>query len=322
MNRRHFLQQSGLITTSAFSAPYIFPQSLGSATGAAAKKRKFTMSLDPGAIGVEADQQQLIKYAAEYGFEAVTPFPDFLAGLSDDQRSELLKDMQQKKIVWGVAGLPVQFRTDDDTFRTDMKALPRLAKGLQQAEVSRVSTWIMPNHAELNYLKNFKQHADRLGEIGRVLADHNLRLGLEYVGPKTLRDANKYAFVHTLEETQSLIEETRQSNIGVVLDSFHWFTAEEDVKDILTLSNKEIVACDLNDAYKGRTALEQVDGQRELPLATGIIDAKGYLEALITIGFDGPVRAEPFNQKLRDMPDKQAVATTAEAMKEAFNLVS
>lgn len=280
------------------------------------------MSLDPGAIGVSADQKQLIAYAAEYGFEAVTPFPDYLAKLSQEDSQALLNDMQQKGISWGVAGLPVQFRTDEDTFRTELKALPKAALGLQQAKVTRMSTWIMPNHAELNYLKNFKQHAERLREVSKILEDHQIRLGLEYVGPKTLRDAKKYAFVHTLEETRALIEEIGQPNVGVVLDSFHWFTAEEDVKDILTLSNKDVVAGDLNDAHEGRTAVEQIDGQRELPLATGIIDAKAFLEALITIGFDGPVRAEPFNQALRDMPNPEAVATTAEAMKEAFNLVS
>lgn len=318
MNRRHFLQQTGLTAAVVASSAYLVPP------GAMAhpQQRKFTMSLDPGAIGVKADQRQLLNYAAEYGFEAITPYSEFLADLSDSERRELLNEMQEKNIVWGVAGLPVQFREDEDRFRSDLKALPRLAEGLQQADVTRVSTWVMPNHAELNYLKNFEQHAERLREIAKVLADHDLRFGLEYVGPTTLRHAKKYAFVHTLEETMTLIDEIGQKNVGVVLDSFHWYTAEEDVKDILTLTNDDIVAGDLNDAHAGRSAIEQIDGQRELPMATGLIDVKSFLDALVQIGFDGPVRAEPFNQALRDMPDDKAVATTAAAMKKAFSLVS
>jgi len=319
MNRRRFLQQSGVATAGvAMSQTIVMPAT----TATQPQERKFTMSLDPGAIGVKADQQQLLDYAIEYGFEAITPFSDYLTDLSDDQRNELLDKMKQAGVVWGVAGLPVQFREDEDRFRTDLKALPRLAEGLEKANVSRVSTWIMPNHAELNYLKNFEQHSERLREVAMVLADHNLRFGLEYVGPTTLRHAKKYAFVHTLEETMALIEGIGQKNVGVVLDSFHWYTAEEDVKDILTLSNEDVVAGDLNDAYAGRSATEQIDGQRELPMATGLIDMKAFLDALVEIGFDGPVRAEPFNQALRDMPDDKAVATTAEAMKKAFALVS
>ncbi|MEM9674150.1 MAG: sugar phosphate isomerase/epimerase family protein [Bacteroidota bacterium] len=319
MNRRRFLQQSSAVAAGAtMSQAIVIP----TAATAQPQERKFTMSLDPGAIGVKADQQQLLDYAIEYGFEAITPYSDYLADLSDDQRSELLDKMKQKNVVWGVAGLPVQFREDEDRFRTELKELPRLAEGLHKANVTRVSTWIMPNHTELNYLKNFEQHSTRLREVAKVLADHDLRFGLEYVGPTTLRHAKKYAFVHTLEETMALIDGIGQKNVGVVLDSFHWYTAEEDVKDILTLTNDDVVAGDLNDAHAGRSAVEQIDGQRELPMATGLINVKEFLDALVEIGFDGPVRAEPFNQALRDMPDDKAVATTATAMKKAFDLVS
>ena len=276
------------------------------------------MSLDPGAIGVQVDQLTLIKLAAQHGFEAVTPYPSFLV----DDAQKAVAALQQKNLVWGVAGLPVEFRQDEAKFKGDLAELPRLAKGLQKAKGTRMSTWIMPTHAELNYLKNFRQHADRLQQVARVLDDHGIRLGLEYVGPKTLRDRDKYAFVSTLEETRALINEIGQSNVGVVLDSFHWYTAEETVDDILTMTNQEVVACDLNDAHQGRAPCEQIDGERELPLATGLIPTKDFLQALIKIDYDGPVRAEPFNRALNELDDQAAVARTAKAMHRAFDLVS
>ena len=313
MHRRQFLQQSTL-TAASF---VVFPLA-----PAFAASRKFTMSLDPGAIGVKADQLQLISLAAQHGFEAVTPYASFLAEQDDTAIADLLANMRKKKLVWGVGGLPVEFRKDEATFTSEMAELPRLAKALQKAGGTRMGTWIMPNHAELNYLKNFQQHADRLRQVAKVLHDHGIRFGLEYVGPKTLRDAKKYAFVSTLEETRALIDAIGQPNVGLILDSFHWYTAEESVDDILTLTNQEIVACDLNDARAGRSPREQIDGERELPMATGVIPVKGFLEALIEIRYDGPIRAEPFNQVLNAMEDKQAVATTAAAMKKAFNLIS
>ena len=313
MQRRHFLQQSILCASASLVS---FP-----GLSNWAPSRKFTMSLDPGAIGVAADQRQLIDWAAEYGFEAVSPFPTFLAEQDEAARADLLATMKEKNIGWGVAGLPVEFRKEATTFRTDLKALPRMAKALHQAGATRIGTWIMPNHAELNYLKNFQQHTDRLREVATVLQDYNLRLGLEYVGPKTLRNAQKYAFIATLEETQALIDAIGLKNVGVTLDSFHWYTAEESVDDILTLTNTEIVACDLNDARRGRGPQEQLDGERELPMATGLIPAKEFLEALVKVGYDGPVRAEPFSQPLNDTEDQQAIATTARAMKQAFALL-
>jgi hypothetical protein len=43
---------------------------------------------------------------------------------------------------------------------------------------------------------------------------------------------------------------------------------------------------------------------------------------LVEIGYDGPTRAEPFNQPLRDMDDEDALKATADAMKKAFKLAS
>ncbi len=279
------------------------------------------MSLDPGAIGVQVGQLELVELAAQHGFEAITPYPTFLADQNAGAVTGLLVDMKKKKLVWGVAGLPVEFRKDESKFKADLAELPRLAKALQTARGTRMSTWIMPTHAELNYLKNFQQHVDRLQQVARVLDDHNIRLGLEYVGPKTLRDRDKYAFVSTLEEVRALIADLKQPNVGVVLDSFHWYTAEESVDDILTLTNREVVACDLNDAHRGRSPREQIDGERELPVATGIIPTKDFLKALMKINYDGPVRAEPFNQVLNELDDQAAVAATAAALQQAFRLL-
>jgi sugar phosphate isomerase/epimerase len=314
-NRRSFLQKAGLLGSLSLAAP-------GLLTASFTDRRQFSMQLDGNAIGVDVGQRELIELAHEYGFESVSADPAYLASLGEREMEALKTDMQNKMLVWGHAGLPVQFRKDATTFSDGMKRLPELAEGLQRAGVTRMTTWIMPNHSELNYLQNFRQHSVRLREVAAVLEGHNLLLGLEYVGPKTLQNANKYPFLSSMAETRELIAAIGKANVGYVLDSFHWYTAHEDVNDILTLDHRQIVACDLNDARSGLGPDEQIDGKRELPLATGIIDLKGFLEALMRVGYAGPVRAEPFNQALRDMPDKRAVDATSKAMKSAFALLS
>jgi sugar phosphate isomerase/epimerase len=61
-----------------------------------------------------------------------------------------------------------------------------------------------------------------------------------------------------------------------------------------------------------------VDGRRELPAATGVIDVKSFVGALEKIGFDGPVRAEPFNEAVRKMAPDEAAAAAIAGMKKAF----
>ena len=285
-------------------------------------ERKFTMALTPGSIGVKADQRKAIELAHYFGFETVEAYARDLAGLSDSELKDLRDEMASKHVAWAMAGLPVDFRRDEELFREGMKTLPEAAQTLQRAGVTRLSTWLSPVHASLTYLQNFKQTSARLREIATVAADHGLRFGLEYVGTKSLRMRQTHQFVHTMAETKELIAEIGKPNVGFVLDTWHWWTADETAADVLTLTNKDIVSCDLNDAPKDIPKEEQQDGSRELPLATGVIDVKPFLEALVKIGYDGPIRAEPFNKTLSDMADEDACATVAEAMRKAFALVA
>ena len=178
-----------------------------------------------------------------------------------------------------------------------------------------------PTHDSLTYLANFRQHQQRLSEVAQILADHQLRFGLEYVGPKTSWTAGRFPFVHTMTEARELLAAIAQPNVGLVLDSWHWYTAHETRDDLLSLSNQDIVACDLNDAPQGVEIDAQVDSRRELPAATGVIDLKAFLSALVELGYDGPVRAEPFNRDLNALPNAEAVAATAAALNKAFALI-
>ncbi len=241
-NRRDFIKKAAIASSLAF-VPFT---SLKSMT--LKGKRKFKMGINPGAIGVRLDQNQLLKKAVEYDFESIVAYSSTLAEWSDAQIDEFVAKMKSKKISWGASGLPMDFRKDQATQQKGIDGLPKHAKALQKAGVTRMSTWIMPTHKELTYLENMKQQSGRLKEAAKILGDNGINLGLEYVGPKTLMARDKYSFVHTLAECKELIDATGESNVGVQLDSFHWFCAGETKADLLTLSNEDIVTVDLNDA--------------------------------------------------------------------------
>jgi len=161
-----------------------------------------------------------------------------------------------------------------------------------------------------------------LGAVAKVLRDHGVRLGLEYVAPKTTWASRRYPFIHTMAEMKELIAEMDAGNVGFVLDSWHWWHAGDSAADVLSLKGTDVVAVDLNDAPAGIAKDAQVDNHRELPCATGVIDVGAFLNALNQIGYDGPVRAEPFNQAVNKMPKEEACTTTAQAVKRAFALIA
>ncbi len=283
--------------------------------------RKMTIHLTPGAIGVKADQMETLELAHYYGYEAVEPQPAYLASISLDRIRRVKDFLASRHLVWGSASLPVDFRFTDEKFTEGLNALPAQAKALEQAGVTRMGTWLNPSHDSLTSRRNFDLHVKRLRAIAGVLAQHNIRLGFEYVAPKTLWASRRYPFIHTMAETKELIAAIGANNTGFVLDSWHWYTAHETGEDILSLANKDVVSVDLNDAPAGIPVDQQIDSVRELPCATGVIDAAAFLNALQTIGYDGPVRPEPFNEALRKMPSGQALSVSLAAMQKAFSLL-
>jgi sugar phosphate isomerase/epimerase len=280
-----------------------------------------TMQLDCGSIGVKASVPEALGHAQRHGFDSITADSGWLASLNESGLKGFLEEMKAKGVVWANSGLSVEFRKTDEEFQTGMKALPARAAALRRAGVTRVGTWISPASDTLTFLENLKQHGRRLREVAAVLGDQGCRLGLEYVGPRTSWSTRRFVFVHNMREMRELIAEINKPNVGLLLDSWHWFTAQETVADLMTCSAKEIISVDLNDAPAGLPVEQQKDNMRELPCATGVIPVADFLNALNKIGCDAPVRCEPFNAPLRAMTPEDALKTTAAAMKKAFALI-
>ena len=318
MNRRTFLH-----TASTLAAAATLPTTaLSGAAGSPAAGRKMTLALIPGSIGVSVKtQRELNDLAQRHGFESVEPRTEELAAMSAESLAATLADLKARQLSWAAAGLPVDFRKDDATFRAGLAQLPRAAAALQRAGASRLGTWLSPSHDQLTYRANFSQHAARLREVAGVLKDHGLRLGLEYVGTQLLLVGKRYPFVHTMAEARELIAEIGTGNVGLVLDTWHWWTAGDTAADLLALANADIVTVDLNDAPKDRAKELQRDGERELPLATGVIDCATFVSALHKIGYDGPVRCEPFNKALNALDNDPACAAVSAALHRAMALI-
>ena len=320
MHRREFVQRLTGATTlaGAILADRVQAPAQGVSSPGVTARSSMSLCLSCGSIGVKANQLDAIELARRHGFDAVEPYLSYLATLSPDQVATLVADLKAKSLRWGAAGLPVDFRRDDASFRKDLEGLPGLALAGQRAGVTRVGTWISPAHPTLTYLRNFKQHAQRLREVAVILQDHGQWLGLEYVGTQSGRAGAKNPFIHSLAETQDLIGEIGTGNVGIVLDSWHWWQADDTVADLRALRAIDVVSVDLNDAPVGVAKDQQRDGQRELPAATGVIDVQAFLGALRAIGYDGPVRAEPFNQRVNDLDNDAACAATITALRKAI----
>ena len=315
LTRRNFIKSSSVLAISSVLTPKINLSKLRSETN-------FKSSLVPGSIGLKTDANTLIFQAYSYNFTAIAPLIPELVSFSSDQIETYLNKMGDHNLVFDTAGLPVQFRSDEKTFLKDYEELKINLPKLSTLKVPGFVTWIMPTNKKYNYFENFNIHKSRLKKVAMLLNDYNMRLGLEYVGPKTLMSRDKFPFIHTISELKTLIDAIDEKSIGYLLDSFHMFCSEDTVDDYIFLESNDIVSVQINDAVLGRTVSEQLDLERNLPGVTGLINLKGFLKMLKSKGYDGCISVEPFNKNLNDMEENDKLKTVYDSIQNTFKTIS
>ncbi len=276
-------------------------------------------NLNTGMIGVKVSLVESIEYARRFGFQSVdfsiTEAVDLAKEIGVEGVRSLFEDAD---IFPGSWGFPINYRQDDATWREGLMALPQHAEFALELGCTRTSTWIMPASDERTFQDNFAFQVDRLRAPAQILADYGCRLGLEFIGPKTLRASRQYNFIHTMDGMLALAAAMGTGNVGLLLDLFHLYTAHGDLDDVRKLHRDDVVVVHINDAIAGRAPDEQIDNERALPGETGVMDISGFLQALRTIHYDGPITTEPFSQRIRDLPAEEAIRATSAAMDQVW----
>jgi len=265
-------------------------------------------NLCPGAVGLGGSMAEVLPLAKRSGFAGVDP-------QVNEPVDETLALYASLGLRMGSVGLPVEFRETHADFQRGLEQLPAFAKRAQALGCTRCATWLRPASDVLTYRENFARHVHRLGAVARVLADHGLRFGLEFVGPATSRQGKHSEFVHTLPQLLELRDAIGLDTVGVLLDAWHWYTSGGTLEELRKLRNQDIVLVHVNDAPKGIPVDEQLDNTRDLPGATGVIDLPGFMGALQSIGYDGPVTVEPFCKRLNDLSREERAQVVADSLR-------
>lgn len=272
-------------------------------------------NLNTGVIGVRATLPETIEYAKRYGFAGVDFSIEEAAQLAAKNSVQYVSDLfAEAEIHPGSWGFPVEYRKDEVTWKEGIRRLPALAKLASELGCLRTATWVLPGYDDRDYGEQFKLLLGRLRPAAEILDDYGCRIGLEFIGPRTLRSPKKYTFIHTMDGMLAFAAAVGTGNAGLLLDIFHLYTSHGQTADVLELSNDDVVTVHINDAPKHLGPDEQLDNVRALPGETGLLDVTGFLQALQQIGYDGPVTAEPFSQRLSEMAPEEAVRETAEAV--------
>lgn len=255
------------------------------------------LNLCPQTIGINVkSQDELIDLAVKYNFAGT----DFMPGLcaTKDEAKRISEKMKENNLKCGLFYLPYDFMNldtfDDTKFENGLKDLERILPLVKEAGCHRTYNHVWPGSNLFDYDENHKKVVYRLKKLVDLLGSFDVKIGIEFIGAKTLRDSYKYPFIYSLKQALQLADDI-SPELGIVIDCFSWYTSESTLDDINTcLKNRKVINVHVNDAAKGKTREEQEDLIRAMPLSSGIIDAVGILGLLKKNNYDGPIICEPF----------------------------
>jgi sugar phosphate isomerase/epimerase len=329
LHRREFLERAVVAGLGVAAHALCRPE-------AAAAQSGMFISLPPWAVARNVGWPEQARLAARVGYGGIDwAFgPARKAGV--DETRALFREL---KIRPTIVNLPMQSPLDGDEQAFEAQ-VPKLAEdaafcsaiGCQNFQLVLRATTGGPAKEE-----RWQQVRSRLRALSGVLQKHDVRLGLEFLGPLVFRTRvpggrrgapppdpaspppPPTPFVWTLPETVKLAEESGP-NIGVTLDAWHWFHSGGTVEEVRRTPVSRIIHVHVSDARE--MPPEQVqDNMRWLP-GEGIIDLIGFFRALRDIGYQGGVAPETIGPRIPDtMPPEEsarlALEMTAAVMKKA-----
>jgi sugar phosphate isomerase/epimerase len=295
LNRRSF-------SKILFAAPAVLP--------ALAAGDSMYLSLNSVLVNNRVPWPEFPKLAAEVGYPGTDVMlrPAMAAGAA--ATNELLSRLKLKP---AAIDFPVEFRKDQATFEAGLAKLDDQAKFAADIHCPRMVTYILSSSStpreELR--RTYKQ---RFTASAQVLAKHNVRLGLEFLGPLHFRKQFPYEFIWRMNEMLAFAKECGP-NVGLLLDSWHWYHAGATTDDIIAAGRDRIVHVHFNDA-PNLPPDEIQDNKRLLP-GEGVIPLVDFLHALQKIGYTDALSVEVFG-RLQDKPPEEAARMGLEAARSVF----
>jgi 2-keto-myo-inositol isomerase len=124
-----------------------------------------------------------------------------------------------------------------------------------------------------------------LRELSRIARPHGVRVALEFLG---FRDCS----VNSLAQCAAIVAEVARANVGLVLDTFHFFAGGSSLAALRECDPRRIFMVHVNDVERAsRGALH--DALRLLP-GEGVLPLPAILAGLKGIGYDGKFSVEIF----------------------------
>jgi sugar phosphate isomerase/epimerase len=279
-------------------------------------------NLNTEALGVSGRQSELIELALTYSYRGVDMnMSDLIKRVRSRGLDSVRRFIESANIRIGCFDLPDNWRGDDASYKSNLVELREISETAGSLNAGVCIATVSPTSKEQPYQECFEMHRSRLAEIAGILAENNVRMGLNILPTADQRPADQTPFIYQAETLMTLIKTIGHPNVGLALDTWSWYVGGGAMDQLSEMPGEQIVSVRLADVPADADLATIAPDQRLLPGDGGLIDSVAIIRHLSSVGFDGPVAIYPhasrFSGMTRDAIVQRASATLDEVFKEA-----
>ncbi len=240
-----------------------------------------------GATTMRADLATDVRAASEAGFDCLEIWAAKLRKFLKSASAAELKSLLDE---YGVEPYSIN-SIESITFR-DAEGQARLLAECEElcrtaSEINCPYIVVVPSPlpAGKSWEEVVTESARVLDELGRVAEGHGVALAFEFLGQPRCS-------VQTLGQAAEIVNQLGRANVGLVLDSFHFYAGGSRLESIDALDPQQLFVFHINDAED--LPREELEDRHRLLPGLGILPLKEIVAGLKHIGYDRVTSVEIF----------------------------
>jgi 2-keto-myo-inositol isomerase len=241
-----------------------------------------------GATTMRADLVTDIKAAQAAGFDYLEIWAAKLKEYLKDNSTSALREMFCNSGVQPLSINSIEHVTfrDSDSYKLIKEECAQLSKIANEIDCRLIVVvpGRLPNGGA-SRLEIVEESVRVLRDLSEIAAKYDVTLAFEFLGQPDCT-------VQTLSLAHGIVQAVDRSNVGLVIDSFHFYAGGSSLESIESLDPNLLHIFHINDA-EDRPRSELRDDHRLFP-GLGILPLTDIVKTLRTIGYDKVVSVEIF----------------------------
>lgn len=152
-----------------------------------------------------------------------------------------------------------------------------------------------------------------LERLSDIASNHNVKVAFEFIGFSDFS-------VSTLKLANEIVKKVSRENVGLVIDTYHFFNGGCKVEDILEVDKDKIFVFHINDVEKGIPKDKLTDEHRVFP-TIGEFPLKDLGNVLKSIGYSEMMSLELFRKEYWEMDKTELGDKSIHYMRKAYELM-